>query len=390
MKRVKYVILVIFALNQGGLNCKEMYSPPSVKINPYILVVDGIVISGLDSTIIKLSRTRALIDSAPSVKETNATVSVLGISGVEYSFINQGYGRYATDHLLLDTSQQYQLKIVTSAGNEFRSALNKVLTSPPIDSVYWILDSAGAHVYLNTHDPTNNTRYYRWENVETWEYHSAFDSYLEYIDENNIVFRNLLDQIFRCYQTQLYPYIEVATTSKLSSDVVYKYQVAYIPTGSEKISVVYSDLIKQYAISEEAFNFWQNLKKNTEQLGTFFDLQPFSEMGNIKCLNDSNAKCIGYISFSTLQVQRIFIEKNQVYPWNYHHYYDTYDVCVLNSEMPSLISQHFQPPGGPYGNSLVGQGLDSNHSTVYLFSTNLCVDCTVHGGSTIKPSFWPY
>ncbi len=72
-----------------------------------------------------------------------------------------------------------------------------------------------------------------------------------------------------------------------------------IPTGSEKLSVAYSDLIRQYAISKEAFNFWTNLKKNTEQLGSLFDLQPFTELGNIQCINNPSVKCIGYISFST-------------------------------------------------------------------------------------------
>jgi Domain of unknown function (DUF4249) len=387
MKNMKYVVLIIFVLDMGGLNCKEVYNPTSIQNNPFILVVDGIVISGNDSTIITISRTKSLTDSAHLAKELNANVSVLGVSGVEYPFFNQGNGRYVTDHLPLDISQQYQLKIVTSDGNEFRSKPDSVHPSPAIDSVYWILDSAGAHVYVNTHDPTNNTRYYRWENVESWEYHSAFDSHLIYIDENNIVLRELANQIFRCYQTQVYPYIDVTSTSRLSSDVVYKYEVVSVPIGSEKISAVYSDLIKQYAITAEAFDFWTNLKKNTEQLGTLFDLQPFSELGNIQCVNNPDAICIGFISFSTLQKQRIFITKNQVYSWNYYPYYDR---CILNSASPAIISQFFTPPGGPYGYSMVGQGLDSNHATVYLYSSNLCVDCTVHGGITTKPSYWPY
>ena len=82
--------------------CKEMYNPPITKNNTNLLVIDGIVISGTDSSIITLSRTRALVDSAPSVKEYGAAVSVVSISGVEYPFADQGNGRYAVDHLILD------------------------------------------------------------------------------------------------------------------------------------------------------------------------------------------------------------------------------------------------------------------------------------------------
>jgi len=388
MRNLKFVCIVSI-LHIIALSCKEVYNPPSIKNNPFILVVDGIIVSGNDSTIITLSRTKSLTDSTPTVKELAAKVSVLGKSGVSYPFNDLGNGRYETDHLMLDTTQQYQFKILTSDGNEFRSELSRVGTSPPIDSVYWIQDSAGVQIYLDTHDPTNNTRYYRWENVESWEYHSAYDSYLEYVDENNIIERNLTRQIFRCYQTQLLPYIEVTNTTRLSSDIVYKYKVIDLPTGSEKISAEYSDLIKQYAISAEAFNFWTNLKKNTEQLGTLFDLQPFTELGNIQCVNNPEAKCIGYISFSSVKEQRVFVNKNEITQWNYSPYYNIPDPCIEYGVYPELIAGYFLPPGGPYGYSMIGQGLDSTHSTVYLFSSNLCVDCRVHGGSTIKPAFWP-
>ena len=388
MRNQKY-ILVFFILIITSLNCKEVYNPPSVKNNPFFLVVDGIIVSGDDSTNITLSRTKSLTDSAPTVKELGAKVFVLGESGVAYPFTDLGNGQYAINQLLLNTTEQYQLKIITIDGNEFRSGLSKVLTSPSIDSVYWIQDSSGVQIYLDTHDPTNNTRYYRWENVESWEYRSAYNSVAEYVDENNIIERNLTRQIFRCYQTQLLPNIEVTNTTRLSSDIVYKYKVIDIATGTEKLSFVYSDLIKQYAISAEAFNFWTNLKKNTEQLGTLFDLQPFTELGNMQCVNNPAVKCIGFISFSSVQKRRVFINKNEITKWNYYPYYDIPYPCIEFGVYPELIAQYFVPPGGPYSYSMIGQGLDSNHSTVYLFSSTFCVDCRVHGGSTVKPAFWP-
>ena len=121
MKRLIYMLLITVTVTLGGLDCKEVYTPPAIKNNPFLLVVDGIVISGTDSSIITLSRTRNIADTTPSVKEPGAKVSVLGVSGVEYPFTEEGNGRYAVDQLSLDAGQQYQLKIVTSDGNEFRS-----------------------------------------------------------------------------------------------------------------------------------------------------------------------------------------------------------------------------------------------------------------------------
>ncbi len=108
------MLLITVTVTLGGLDCKEVYTPPAIKNNPFLLVVDGIVISGNDSSIITLSRTRNIADTVPSVKEPNAKVSVLGVSGVEYPFTEEGNGRYAVDQLLLDAGQQYQLKIITT------------------------------------------------------------------------------------------------------------------------------------------------------------------------------------------------------------------------------------------------------------------------------------
>ena len=389
MRKLKYGKWIIFFMSLCVLKCKEVYNPPSTKNNPDFLVVDGVVIAGNDSTIITLSRTKSLTDPTPAAKELDARISVIDVSGVEYSLTEQGEGRYVSSQLAIDATTSYQLKIITKDGNEFRSDPGKVNTSPPIDSVFWKQDSSGVQIYLNTHDPGNGTRYYQWEYIETWEFHSSFDSFLEYIDENNIVFRGLGNQIFRCYVTRPSSVIEVATTTRLSFDTVNRYKVTEVPAGSEKITAIYSDLVKQYEITAEAYNYWTNLKKNTEQLGSLFDLQPFSELGNIKCVNNPSVKCLGYISFSTLQKQRIFINYNEITNWNYQPYYDTYQPCQLLTIPTFLVSQAFQPPGGPYGNSLIGQGLDTTHSPVYFYSTTTCVDCRVHGGVTDKPLFWP-
>ena len=78
MKRLIYILLIIVTVTVAGLDCKEVYTPPAIKNNPFLLVVDGIVISGNDSSIITLSRTRNIADTVPSVRELSAKVSVLG------------------------------------------------------------------------------------------------------------------------------------------------------------------------------------------------------------------------------------------------------------------------------------------------------------------------
>ena len=112
-----FAILLIFL---AAPRCKEPYLPSAIQNNVNLLVIDGTVVSGNGINTITLSKTKNLNDFAPTMKVTDAQVSVISVSGVEYNFVNLGDGRYQSENLLLDSTQQYQLKVVTTDGNEFR------------------------------------------------------------------------------------------------------------------------------------------------------------------------------------------------------------------------------------------------------------------------------
>src|SRR4051794_16460326 len=113
MKRLKYILMINVMGALGGMSCKEVYTPPAIKNNPFLLVVDGIVASGNDPTIITVSRARNVAEAVPSQVELDAKVSVGGATGVEYPFTEQGNGRYYVDKLALGPPRQSQLKMRT-------------------------------------------------------------------------------------------------------------------------------------------------------------------------------------------------------------------------------------------------------------------------------------
>jgi hypothetical protein len=75
--------------------------------------------------------------------------------------------------------------------------------------------------------------------------------------------------------------------------------------------------VKQYALNQEAFAYWQNIKKTTEQLGSIFDAQPSQFKGNIHSLTDSTEPVMGYVSASSIETKRIFVTSEDVKPWYY-------------------------------------------------------------------------
>ncbi|HTQ63272.1 MAG TPA: DUF4249 domain-containing protein [Puia sp.] len=362
--------------------CKQIYNPPAIRSNPGWLVVDGFINTGADSTIITLSRTRNL-DSVAPVPELNAKISLTGALSESYSFTGLGNGRYAAVNLNLHYNENYQLKIQTTDGKEYLSDTFPARQTPPIDSLTWRHDSVGVSIYAYAHDPQNATKYYRWNYVETWQYHTYIQTIFDFV--NGRVARRPLDSlIYNCWKTFNSSDIGIATTEKLSSDVINQQLIQVVPAASEKISVEYSILVNQYAITADAFAYWQNLKKNTEERGSLFDPQPSQLTGNIHCMNNPNEPVLGYIGASSVQQKRIFISNDDLIYWNYKPYYSecssspdamiginrsqTYEYLVMPNHLYTLID------------SVTGGG--------YIVAQNYCADCREHGGINQKPPFW--
>jgi hypothetical protein len=374
-------IHLIAALILGLLfACKEPYEPPAVKTNPNLLVVDGILFQGNDSSILTISHTRLLTDTGSRNPELNAGVTLVDESGSAISFAETGNGRYAVGQLNLNPSSTYRLLITLSNGLEYQSDPMPVKITPPIDSLEWTQDSTGAHFFVNTHDPSNQTRYYRYEYVESWEYHAAFQSDFEYVN-GEVVLRPVMDRLYICFQSLPSANINVTTSNRLTDDVIYHFHLYTVPIMSEKLGFRYSTLVNQYAIGEEAYHYWSDLKKNTEQLGTLFDAQPYTpQEGNIHNINNPQEIVLGYMSISTLQSKRIFIDHGQLDGWGYLPYYGTCDVRIT---IPDSAFYYF-PPGGNIFFTFIGTNMG-----FLLYSTSLCGDCRWHGGSNVKPPFWP-
>jgi hypothetical protein len=90
--------------------------------------------------------------------------------------------------------------------------------------------------------------------------------------------------------------ITQATSVGLSQDLIFEQPLVFIPVGGQKGGVKYSILVQQFGITQDAYNYWENLKKNTELRGSIFDAQPSQLVGNIHCLQDPTEPVLGYVS----------------------------------------------------------------------------------------------
>ncbi len=355
--------------------CRKPYAPPAIKSGQSYLVVEGFINTGADTTKIKLSRTVNLSNKTATNPVTGAIVTVESKGGADYQLTEITSGTYIATTLNLDNTQQYRLRIRTADNKQYVSDFVAVMVTPPIDNVGFNVvtkPDTGVQVYASTHGPDNSTRYYRWDYDETWEFHAKYQSDWE-TNGYQIVPRVVSRYI--CFKTDTSSTVVLGSSAKLQHNVIYQAPIAFISFTSEKIEMDYSILLRQYAVTADAYSFWTNLKTNTEQLGSIFDAQPSQLAGNIHNVNDASEPVIGYMSACNVTTQRIFITSNQLPYWVPTYPYPNCD--IEDAHTPGDIAQQI-----PLGSPIIPLSKGGATFTYYT-----CADCTIRG-SLKRPSFW--
>lgn len=372
---IPFLFLIIFVMS-----CKQSYEPAVIKANKNFLVVDGLINTGTNAvTTIKLSRTQNVTDSVYFSPENSAHVSILSKSGSQYPLHDQGNGVYTSDALNLNANDQYAVQVVTTGNSTYLSAFVSPKITPPIDSLQWQYSGNGVTIFLNAHDPQNNTRYYRWEYTETWEYHSYLEGELG-LTGDTVFYNDPTTQTHICWQTGNSTNISLGTSIALSQDVISQDSITNVPQNDRRIGVRYSILVKQYALGQDAYQYWLLLQKNTQQLGSLFDAQPTQLTGNVTCTTNPSEPVLGYVSASSVEQARIFITNDQVPGWQ--------KIFPGQDCAPTTIDR---TPNNPF----LYNYPDTSFMPYYysgmcclVIAKRSCLDCRQDGGTTTKPPFW--
>jgi hypothetical protein len=352
------------------------------------LVVEGNINNGNSATTIVLSRTNSLKES-DRIYEEGAKVEIEGSDNNSFNLPETLSGYYSISNLSLDVNKTYRLHITTNAGKEYLSAFVLVKPTPVIDSVSWTRETGGVRFYINSHDDAAKTRYYLWNYEETWEFHSPYLSVLDFNDKdpNNPFIRYIDSSTFSavkdiqvCWSSRNSTSLLLGSTAKLLEDKVYL-PINFIPNGVKELSYLYSINVNQFALSKEAYEYLEKMKKNTESTGSIFDPQPSALRGNIYSLNDENEMVIGYVNASSVQQKRLFVRSYELNGWNYNPGCSEYEF----ENKPDSVKKAYDL--GYYPTDIA----KSNLSTIISFhvtSNKACFDCTLTG-TNVKPSFWP-
>ena len=264
----------------------------------------------------------------------------------------------------------YQLKVTRTNGVTYMSDPVVLKKTPPIDSIHYERDRRitpsdtvlqdGIKILVGSHDPESATRYYRYEWTETYEIKVPYPEDIA---------------VSVCYNTRTNTSILTATSQSLREDRISQFELKYVTTESYELRNMYSIVVRQYALDEQAFAYWSQLQKLSETLGSLFDPQPYSVTGNMRNPDDKDEIVLGYFDASTISEKRIFVSRADLSELTYPDQGCYWNLVTVRS-----------PAVAPIGYCLATQGLFGSGENIY--APPKCCNCTLYG-TLQKPTFWP-
>lgn len=363
------VILFIAAMLLLG-SCVALYTP-DINETSEMMVVQGMITDQNERDTIRLTRSYPMGYVREARPVSGANVSVSDNLGNVTKLQEVISGIYVTPAGFRGTvGRFYKLHITGVKNRTYESDPMELKPVPAIDSLYYnkiVIDpptefnkgTDACQIYLDTHDPLGNSRWFRWNFTETWLFR------LDFQIANSV-----------CWINENSHNIDIKSTAEFSGADIRRHPVTYISNASDRLKLRYSILVNQFSLNEDEYLYWEKVQNIMKNVGGLYDMIPASLPNNLRCIEDPEETVLGYFSVSARSSKRIFIQDE------FAGIIDTYASCIAGSSRDPL-----PPSNVPFWILLIHPC--SLPCTGYFEYTTRkeCTDCTLRGTSK-RPDFW--
>jgi hypothetical protein len=407
MRQTRLIILFCILVTMH-LSCITPFVPDINITDINKFVVTGQVVDNIELQTVSVSMASSVTDPQ-YIPVSGCYIRILDDLGNEFPMYESGTGIYNVkidQHYLLP-GRSFKIDIFTREGINIESDFDKMSECPVVDSVYYSIkslstDTAGIfsqnleydeskknlpteiegsanqelRFYVDLHAENLESRFFRWEAIETWENHALYPKEWFYDGAVHHIFPPDYSRLV-CWTTETVNTIYSLSTSNLAKNQYIMFPLNFVSNHSQKLVFGYSLLINQYALSEAAYTYWDQLRLNSNEQGGLYEKQPFTITGNLHNKTNPDQEVLGFFSAASVKSKRIFIRNLANFEVSY------------NSGCQPMAMEHggfLEINPGDYPAFLKGDSTGFRMSTL----SDECVDCTIYGGVNKKPDFWPY
>jgi hypothetical protein len=271
-------------------------------------------------------------------------------------------------------------------GKQYRSDFITPLRTPEIGEVNYLLYDGGRKmdVRVSTHDPNRQVLHYLWRYDEDWEVVTEYFASLRYDPELDRIIegmtRETADNRYYCWGKETSKKFLLGTAENMLGGEIRNHTVLQLEQSDmdSRFSYLYSIVVRQYAIPEEAYLYFENMRKSVEETNSVFSPIPARMNGNIRCLSHPGEPVNGFFVATTESASRLYI--------------DAGDVPSMKPQVSCFnIPEKYSASMNPQSLMALGLGiLRVDYPDAHIWKPIRCVDCTKHYLATKrKPPFWP-
>ena len=374
----------------------------------YPLVVEGdIMIGGI--TTINLDRVRPFEEPQEEQWEryimTNVEAYIEGEDGTRvegdlytpYDYFSSSYYfsaptatiHFDTQDLRPDQRYRLHLKVFcrgADAPDTYETDWVSVSPTPVIDGLTYQANIPDEELEIGLSMHCRGAHHFRWSFEEDWEFHAELNSYFMFDPETSLV-RPYDDyqaqNTYRCWaHEQDYEARTFSTTYQID-DRFEDLKFHTVSLKDKRLQTLYRIRVHLSALSDDAYTYWETMRRNSEEQGSLFAPTPSQLPGNIHCTSNPSAQVIGYVDACQEIVGEMYYDNSQ------DHFFIPGKIFLFEAvQLPNIemwnsdcyYNQHYRP----YQSVSVDFG-----QTEYLWAPDFCVDCRRNGGTKNKPADWP-
>lgn len=382
------IVLIIIAV---FIACIDEYTAEAIQGEKRV-VVDAVITDEDELQEITLSYSSQL--NAPEFFPIkNAEVTVVDLSGHVFQF-SENYnkrgsyvGTIPAEYLQPGNAFQLKFKLL----NEdyiYESDFETMTACPEIDSLYYVIDNDryignsfipvhGIQFFVDLLANSKYSKYFKWELEEIFEYRSSWPIETYWEGEFKTFAPNY--KYYYCYATVTIPTIYSVSTADLNENVYLKYPLRFVSTQTQRLYYRYNLKVDQLSISEKAYRFWEQLKKNNQTAGGLSDMQPQQVIGNVHCVNEPDEKVLGFFGVSQIKTTRINIVRDDLRELIYE---DNLNCVQWQPERLDFITN------SPEESWPIYMAPPPEDQRGLWYAPQDCFDCRMKGGVTELPDIW--
>ena len=382
INKLTYLLVPVLIIT----SCIRTYDPEILAEDEKKIVISGQVAAGDSIQKVNVS-IGSPIEEPEFLPVDGCHVEISDDQG--HTFVMQGIGKgdfvAEIDPVFLVPGAAFKISVITPEGDHIESDFDTLPPGPVLDTVYYRREdiegnnpgqfTMGIQFYVDLRASETDSRYYRWEAIETWEYHAA-RAILWYYD-------GIVHQVYPpdsslmvCWITKRVPTIFTLPTDNLTENRYDMFPLHFVSNKTSRLGIGYSLLVRQFAHSREAFTYWEQTRINSDPQGGLYEKQPLAIRGNMHNLTHPDKEVLGYFSAATVSQKRIFISPVPDLPMEFPIICDYQE---LRRGLSEIRPQNY--PAYLDGDIM-------RWYPIWLFDE--CIDCRKFGGKLEKPDFWPF